>query len=91
MRKWMLMFLLLLSILIHEAQGIRMSKGSAAVRQHSINEVVDHGKRNLNEGVNNSSGKKKRKLSRAQKGSHHLFPRFHEDYYGPRIHRPKHH
>ncbi|KAL7097141.1 hypothetical protein ACP275_10G124500 [Erythranthe tilingii] len=33
-----------------------MSKGSAAVRQHSINEVVDHGKRNLNEGVNNSSG-----------------------------------
>ncbi|KAL7137828.1 hypothetical protein ABFS83_10G119900 [Erythranthe nasuta] len=55
MRKWMLMFLLLLSILIHEAQGIRMSKGSAAVRQHSINEVVD-GKRNLNEGVNKSSG-----------------------------------
>ncbi|KAL8040736.1 hypothetical protein ABFX02_10G117900 [Erythranthe guttata] len=55
MWKWMLMFLLLLSILIREAQGIRMSKGSAAVRQHTINEVV-HGKINLNEGVNKSSG-----------------------------------
>ncbi|KAL9154466.1 hypothetical protein ABFS82_10G116300 [Erythranthe guttata] len=62
MRKWMLMFLLLLSILIHEAQGIRMSKGSAsAVRQHTINEVV-HGKRNLNEGVNNKSSGWIRKL-----------------------------
>lgn len=38
-----------------------------------------------------SSGKRKRKLSRERKETHHWLPRIHEDYYGPRMHRPKHH
>lgn len=38
------------------------------------------------------SGKEKRKLSsRVKKETHHWLPRIHEDYYGPRMHRPKHH
>lgn len=37
------------------------------------------------------SGKRKRKLSRVKKEPHHWLPRIHEDYYGPRMHRPKHH
>lgn len=43
------------------------------------------------ESKHHSSGKKKRKLTRVQKGPHHWLPRIHEDYYGPRIHRPNHH
>lgn len=38
-----------------------------------------------------SAGKGKRKLSRERKETHHWLPRIHEDYYGPRMHRPKHH
>ncbi|KAG8372650.1 hypothetical protein BUALT_Bualt12G0088700 [Buddleja alternifolia] len=39
MRSWLLMFqLLLLSILIHEAQGIRLRKASLQERQHNVHE-----------------------------------------------------
>ncbi|XP_011084058.1 uncharacterized protein LOC105166414 [Sesamum indicum] len=51
MRSWLLMFLLLLSsLLVHEAQGIRLLKGSVADRQHNIQEFLP-GKRNNYEGV----------------------------------------
>ncbi|KAL0403896.1 UNVERIFIED_CONTAM: hypothetical protein Sradi_2030400 [Sesamum radiatum] len=101
MRSWLLMFLLLLSsLLVHEAQGIRVLKGSVADRQHNIQGILP-GKRNNSVGVDEEaviackskhcSGKKKRKLSRVQKETHHWLPRIHEDYYGPRMHRPKHH
>lgn len=32
-----------------------------------------------------------RRLSRVAKKSHHWLPSIHEDYYGPRGHRPRHH
>ncbi|KAI3443932.1 hypothetical protein Pfo_000597 [Paulownia fortunei] len=48
MRPWLLMSVLLLSILIHEAQGIRLRKGSLPDGQHNIHEFLP-GKRN-NEG-----------------------------------------
>ncbi|KAH6779300.1 hypothetical protein C2S52_010537 [Perilla frutescens var. hirtella] len=96
---WLIMFLLLLSILIHHAQGIRLiSKGSVASdRLLSLQEK--HGEMRSNGGdIDNDgykskkwSGKRKRKLSRVRKEPHHLLPRIHEDYYGPRMHRPKHH
>ncbi|KAK4414955.1 hypothetical protein Salat_2602500 [Sesamum alatum] len=50
MRSWLLMLLLLLSsvLLVHEAQGIRLVKGSIADREHNIQEFLP-GKRH-NEG-----------------------------------------
>lgn len=33
----------------------------------------------------------KRRLSKVAKKSHHWLPSIHEDYYGPRGHRPRHH
>lgn len=38
-----------------------------------------------------SSMTKKRRLSKVAKKSHHWLPSIHEDYYGPRGHRPRHH
>ncbi|PIN20314.1 hypothetical protein CDL12_06994 [Handroanthus impetiginosus] len=41
MRPWLMMFLLLLSILVHEAQGIRLiRKGPPAERQNNINQEL---------------------------------------------------
>ncbi|KAL8488468.1 hypothetical protein ACS0TY_024659 [Phlomoides rotata] len=96
MRSWVLMFLLLLSILIHDAQGIRLRKGSLqlqALEQQSIHEKVSSNEGGIDECKSKkcSSGKMKRKLTRVQKEHHHWLPRIHEDYYGPRLHRPKHH
>ncbi|PIA41079.1 hypothetical protein AQUCO_02300110v1 [Aquilegia coerulea] len=33
----------------------------------------------------------RRRLFREAKKTHHMLPEFHEDYYGPKIHKPKHH
>lgn len=39
-----------------------------------------------------SSGTLKKTVSReSKKSSHHWLPSIHEDYYGPRTHKPKHH
>ena len=38
-----------------------------------------------------SSGTVKRRFPRVAKKIHHWLPRIHEDYYGPRTHKPKHH
>lgn len=38
------------------------------------------------------SGTKNRRFSRViNKESHHWLPKIHEDYYGPKIHSPRHH
>lgn len=37
------------------------------------------------------SGTLKTRFSRVAKEAHHSLPRFHEDYFGPRAHKPKHH
>ena len=37
------------------------------------------------------TGNNKKKASRVLNKSHHWLPNIHEDYYGPRRHRPKHH
>jgi len=37
------------------------------------------------------TGTMKKRVSRVSKKSHHWLPSIHEDYYGPRSHRPKHH
>ena len=34
---------------------------------------------------------KRSRFSKVAKKIHHWFPRIHEDYYGPRTHKPKHH
>ncbi|KAL8488467.1 hypothetical protein ACS0TY_024659 [Phlomoides rotata] len=52
MRSWVLMFLLLLSILIHDAQGIRLRKGSLqlqALEQQSIHEKVSSNEGGIDE------------------------------------------
>lgn len=55
--------------------------------------VVENGGVVVVEDVKSLKGnKRKRKLSKSSSSHlHHWLPRFHEDYYGPRIHRPKHH
>ncbi|KAI3446826.1 hypothetical protein Pfo_003491 [Paulownia fortunei] len=40
MRSWMLISLLLLSVLIHEAQGIRLRKRNPSDRQHNIHKIL---------------------------------------------------
>lgn len=37
------------------------------------------------------SGTMQKTVSRVSKKLHHWLPSIHEDYYGPRSHRPKHH
>lgn len=39
----------------------------------------------------NCSGIMKKRVSRVYKKSHHWLPSIHEDYYGPRGHRARHH
>ncbi|KAG8367507.1 hypothetical protein BUALT_Bualt16G0079100 [Buddleja alternifolia] len=46
MRSWMLISLLLLSILVHEAQGIRIRKGSLPERQNNKHQEIHQGERN---------------------------------------------
>ncbi|CAI9760611.1 unnamed protein product [Fraxinus pennsylvanica] len=80
-------------------ERIRLRKGSLPARHPIVHkESVEVLKRN-NNGVEEAivckgghvSGTKKRKLSRIMKDSHHWLPSIHEDYYGPRSHKPKHH
>ncbi|KAJ8528106.1 hypothetical protein K7X08_015557 [Anisodus acutangulus] len=87
----LLLFLLYLSTLIHEAQGRHLKKGHFSATTHKLEEKTLTGRILCKDGHRSSIGTTKRRLSKVGKKSHHWLPSIHEDYYGPRGHRPRHH
>ena len=63
-----------------QEEGSALTKNTGSVHQEVI--LCKDGK---------CSGTMKKRVSRVSKKSHHWLPSIHEDYYGPRSHRPKHH
>ncbi|KAM3383517.1 hypothetical protein P3S68_009092 [Capsicum galapagoense] len=83
--KQVILFLFLL-YLVHEAQGRHLKKVHFSSTIHKLQE-----KSTLCKDGHCSSLTTKRRLSKVAKKSHHWLPSIHEDYYGPRGHRPRHH
>ncbi|KAG4991030.1 hypothetical protein AAZX31_09G088000 [Glycine max] len=94
--------LLLLSLFLTKAQGIRLEKGSFAAQQHKQH---DQEESNLLKKTNNGANKEaivckdeqyctgtlKKRASRVSRKPKNQLPHIHEDYSGPRHHRPRHH
>nr|GMC61389.1 uncharacterized protein LOC109174816 [Ipomoea batatas] len=105
MRPVLFISLLLLSTLLYEAQGRHLRKGGdLPARNHKTNEngsIRRSGEKKIDackDGQCSSSSSSasagtmmKRKMPRATKVSHHWLPSIHEDYYGPRRHKARHH
>ncbi|KAE8126159.1 hypothetical protein FH972_020903 [Carpinus fangiana] len=96
MRPFLALSLLLLCLLLsHEAQGIRLDKMFMSLGQQKQHEADGNALiagRILCKDGEHCSGTMKKRVSRVlSKKSHHWLPSIHEDYYGPRSHRPRHH
>ncbi|KAF5208037.1 hypothetical protein FRX31_002379 [Thalictrum thalictroides] len=97
MRHHLLVLLFLLSLFI-EGQAIRLKHGLAAINRQK-NHVLQGKNDKMIEVVvgqvvyrhGDHSHTIGRRLSREAKKTHHMLPEFHEDYYGPKIHKPRHH
>ncbi|XP_011020258.1 PREDICTED: uncharacterized protein LOC105122696 [Populus euphratica] len=95
--------LLLMLFLLQEAQGIRLEKGFRQVRAQKVQADQDNTSLKqistevlgevllCKEGHCTSTLKKRVSRSVSKKSSHHWSPRIHEDYCGPRHHKPRHH
>ncbi|WRX35294.1 hypothetical protein QQP08_027781 [Theobroma cacao] len=89
--------LLLLCIFLSSVQGIRLEKSFKSARHPKLHEgtVMKTSNEVMGEVIlckeGHCSGTKKKKASRVLNKSHHWLPSIHEDYYGPRRHRAKHH
>uniref|UniRef100_A0A3Q7J4L6 Uncharacterized protein n=1 Tax=Solanum lycopersicum TaxID=4081 RepID=A0A3Q7J4L6_SOLLC len=90
----LLIFLLYLSTLIHEAQGRHLKKGHKLQEKTNLigsSKGVIGEVSTLCKDGHCSSFTTKGRLTKVAKKSHHWLPNIHEDYYGPRGHRPRHH
>ncbi|KAJ1698516.1 hypothetical protein LUZ63_007028 [Rhynchospora breviuscula] len=93
--------LLLLSQLVVSAQGIRLEKESLVALMKQIHPgrlENQEGKSTKETELLHTKSVKKCKgatkegtMRKSTKGHDHMIPSFHEDYYGPRDHKPKHH
>ncbi|KAI3422831.1 uncharacterized protein J3R85_011731 [Psidium guajava] len=91
MKPSLLIPLLLLSLLLFQAQGIRLSRDLASLLGHPRlpDQVVATSQVKLE--IDSVGSKKKRASRASNKSSDDLLPSIHEDYYGPRNHKPRHH
>ncbi|KAG9138115.1 hypothetical protein Leryth_001364 [Lithospermum erythrorhizon] len=83
------------SHVIHEVQGIRLKKASVFSSHQKSNDEAGTLVKSKNviigvEEIENFQNEKRRLSSKKSKRSHWL-PKIHEDYYGPRHHRARHH
>ncbi|KAE9608266.1 hypothetical protein Lal_00003559 [Lupinus albus] len=98
MRPSFVLSLLLFSLFLTKTHGIRLEKGSYDVIQHK-----QHGEENNLLNRNNGAGIEgipckdeqcrtlKKRFSRVSSKLRNRLPHIHEDYSGPRHHRPSHH
>ncbi|KAI5583965.1 hypothetical protein POPTR_006G059900v4 [Populus trichocarpa] len=104
MRASLVVSLLLMLFLLQEAQGIRLEKGFMQVGAQKVQADQDNTSlKQISTGVlgeevilckeGHCTSTLKKRLSRSvsKKSSHHWSPRIHEDYCGPRHHKPRHH
>ncbi|KAL9361548.1 hypothetical protein Peur_007404 [Populus x canadensis] len=105
MRASLVVSLLLMLFLLQEAQGIRLEKGFMQVGAQKVQADQDNTSLKqistevLGEEVilckeGHCTSTLKKRVSRSvlsKKSSHHWSPRIHEDYCGPRHHKPRHH
>ncbi|KAG6769267.1 hypothetical protein POTOM_024887 [Populus tomentosa] len=99
MRPSVVVSLLLLSFLLQQAQGIRLEKGFKQVGAQKVQAEKSPSKEKSNDGgvlgeaILCKEGTMEKRVSKSvsKKFSHHWLPSIHEDYYGPRNHKPKHH
>ncbi|KAG2671394.1 hypothetical protein I3760_14G133800 [Carya illinoinensis] len=77
MRPYLAVSLLLWSLLLSESQATNGGAGDQVMI--------------LCKDGHCSSGTMKKRVASVSKKSHHWLPFIHEDYYGPRSHRPRHH
>uniref|UniRef100_A0A1D1XM31 Bone morphogenetic protein receptor type-2 n=1 Tax=Anthurium amnicola TaxID=1678845 RepID=A0A1D1XM31_9ARAE len=92
---------LLLLLLFTTVQGIRLKGEPLGAFQGKLQEEKSSaptvgespvaGTHLCSEGGRCSGTVEKRRIMKEVEGAHHWLPRFHEDYYGPRNHKPKHH
>ncbi|RZB56285.1 hypothetical protein D0Y65_045461 [Glycine soja] len=92
--------LLLLSLILAKTQGIRLGKVSSAVQQQKQHDGETTLLKRSNTGAEEASlckenelctGSQKKRAARVSRKSNNQLPNIHEDYYGPRRHRPRHH
>uniref|UniRef100_A0A6M2ES64 Uncharacterized protein n=1 Tax=Populus davidiana TaxID=266767 RepID=A0A6M2ES64_9ROSI len=102
MRPSVVASLLLLSFLLQQAQGIRLEKGFKQVGAQKVQAEKSPSKEKSDGGVlgeailckeGQCTGTMEKRVSKSvsKKSSHHWLPSIHEDYYGPRNHKPNHH
>ncbi|KAL3744292.1 hypothetical protein ACJRO7_013537 [Eucalyptus globulus] len=91
MKPSLLIPLLLLSLLLFQAQGIRLSRDLASLVGHQ--KLPDHvaATSQVKLEVDSVRSKAKRASRASEKSSDGFLPSIHEDYYGPRNHKPRHH
>ncbi|KAJ1382369.1 hypothetical protein SESBI_44285 [Sesbania bispinosa] len=95
MRPSFVVSLLILSLLLTKAQGIRLGKGSLEAQQQKQHDeestLLKRSNTNAEEATlckdEQCTGSQKKRASRVS----NQLPNIHEDYYGPRRHRPRHH
>ncbi|KAG9138666.1 hypothetical protein Leryth_018555 [Lithospermum erythrorhizon] len=97
MNPYLLISILVLSHMIHEAQGIRLKKAShnhSHIKFNNDNEgssLVKSKSIRAKEIENFQNDKRLISSSKKRSQRKHWLPRIHEDYYGPRLHKPRHH
>ncbi|GLT98458.1 hypothetical protein SLE2022_159620 [Rubroshorea leprosula] len=104
MRLSLAIHLLILAMLLSQAQGFRLGKRLLSIGHPKFS--VGHPKlheaaqmKKINDGMGDvvyckkerCTGTLKRKVSGVMHKSSQWLPNIHEDYYGPRKHRPTHH
>ncbi|KAJ6958336.1 hypothetical protein NC653_040092 [Populus alba x Populus x berolinensis] len=92
MRPSLVVSLLLFSFLLQGYQGIRLEKGFMQVGSQQVQVISTRvlGQEAILCKEGNCIGTMK-KRSVSKKSSHHWFPSIHEDYWGPRHHKSRHH